>query len=106
MLREVSVLLLLWLALAPFVAIDIEDDPRPEDEWGYAPEAMHVAAGSWVVWSNAGADAHTVTAADGSFDSHELNPSQGYSFYFTTPGTYSYFCTLHPWMQGSVVVDG
>jgi plastocyanin len=78
----------------------------PQQEWGYAPEAMHVAAGSWVVWSNAGADAHTVTAADASFDSHELNPSEGYSVFFTTPGTYAYFCTLHPWMQGSVVVDG
>jgi plastocyanin len=88
------------------VAIDIVDDPRPQPEWGYAPEAMHVQPGSWVVWSNAGTDTHTVTAVDGAFDSRELNPSEGFSWYFTTPGTYAYVCALHPWMQGSVVVDG
>src|ERR671933_752569 len=55
-LRAMSLLLALWFALAPYVAIDIVDDPRPQLECGYAPEAMHVQAGSWVVWSNAGAD--------------------------------------------------
>jgi plastocyanin len=86
------------------VAINIVDAPRPQDRWGYAPGSRQVAPGTWVTWSNAGSDTHTVTATDGSFDSGELDPSQGFSWYFDTPGTYEYVCTLHPWMQGTIVV--
>jgi plastocyanin len=60
-----------------------------------------------VTWSNAGEDAHTVTALDGSFDSFELQPSEGYSWYFDQPGTFEYFCLLHDWMTATIVVgDG
>lgn len=92
-------------AAAPFTPVDIVDDPRPQPRWGYAPATTEVQTGTWVVWSNAGTDTHTVTALDGSFDSHELNPSEGFSWYFDTPGTYSYLCALHPWMTGTVVVQ-
>jgi plastocyanin len=81
------------------------DDPRPQDRWGYSPVTTRVSAGSWVTWSNGGVDAHTVTASDGSFDSGELNPSEGYSWYFDTAGTFEYVCVLHPWMRGRIVVS-
>jgi len=48
-----------------------------------------------------------VTADDGSFDSGDLEPSDGFSWYFDTPGTYTYTCADHPWMTGTIIVgDG
>jgi plastocyanin len=89
---------------AAMVSINIIDEPRPLDKWGYAPGSPRVAAGTWVTWSNNGYDAHSVTAVDGSFDSGPLNPSEGYSMYFDQDGTYEYLCSLHTWMSARVVV--
>jgi plastocyanin len=89
------------------VSVDIVDVPRPQERWGYAPRIRRVPEGSWVTWSNAGQDAHTVTAFDASFDSAELAPSEGFSWFFEHAGTFEYVCTLHVWMTGTVVVgDG
>jgi len=93
--------------MADPVSINIVDAPRPQPKWGYAPGNRKVAAGTWVTWSNNGQDAHTVTALDGSFDSGNLDPSEGFSEFFDQPGTFPYFCSLHPWMTGRIVVgDG
>jgi plastocyanin len=92
------------LAIGESGSVTIVDAPRPQTRWGYAPATRSIAAGSWVTWSNDGQDAHTVTAVDGSFDSGELGPSEGFSWYFDQPGTFEYVCTLHPWMTGKVVV--
>src|SRR5205814_3399614 len=76
-------------------------------KWGYAPATQKIQTGTWVTWSNNGQDAHTVTAIDGSFDSENLDPSEGFSWFFDQPGTYQYMCTLHPWMTGKIIVgDG
>jgi plastocyanin len=95
------------LAVGESVSIAIVDAPRPQTKWGYAPGTRTVAPGTWVTWSNDGQDAHTVTALDGSFDSGDLDPSEGFSWYFDQPGTFTYLCALHPWMTGKIVVgDG
>lgn len=83
---------------------EIVDYPLPVMEWAYAPATVTVAPGSWVTWSNAGSETHTITPFDNSFDSGELGPSEGFSWFFDTPGTYQYTCTLHPWMVGTVAV--
>ena len=87
------------------VSIDIVDAPRPLEKWGFAPSTRRVDPGTWITWSNAGADAHSVTSVAGDFDSGELQPSEGFSWYFDQPGTYAYACTLHPWMAGKIVVS-
>jgi plastocyanin len=92
------------LAQTNMVSVDIVDDPRPVEKWGYAPASRKVATGTWVTWSNNGYDTHSVTATDESFDSGLLNPSEGFSWYFDQDGTYEYVCTLHTWMTGKVVV--
>jgi plastocyanin len=92
------------LAVGESVSIAIVDAPRPQTKWGYAPGTRTVAPGTWVTWSNDGQDAHTVTALDGSFDSGDLDPSEGFSWYFDQPGTIEYVCALHPWMTGKIVV--
>jgi plastocyanin len=91
-------------AQSTLVSVNIVDDPRPQDKWGYAPGSRRVPVGTWVTWSNSGYEAHTVTALDGSFDSGELNPSEGFSWYFDQDGTYQYVCALHTWMTGKVIV--
>ena len=94
-------------AVGDLASVNIVDAPRPQPKWGYAPAVSKVAAGTWVTWSNNGQDPHTVTAVDGSFDSENLDPSQGFSWFFDQPGTFKYVCTLHPWMKGTIVVgDG
>ena len=90
--------------LGPSVSISIVDAPRPQEKWGYAPTSRKIPAGTWVTWTNNGQDAHTVTADDGSFDSGDLDPSDGFSWYFDTPGTYTYTCAEHPWMTGRIIV--
>ena len=94
-------------AQSNMVSIAIVDYPRPQDQWGYAPTMRKVAPGTWVTWSNNGTDAHSVTAADGSFDSGTLNPSEGFSWYFDQEGTFDYVCSLHAWMSARITVgDG
>jgi plastocyanin len=94
-------------AAADVTSVNIVDAPRPQPKWGYAPGTQKVQAGTWVTWSNNGQDAHTVTAVDGSFDSGNLDPSEGFSWFFDQPGTFAYVCALHPWMTGKIVVgDG
>jgi plastocyanin len=92
--------------LGPQVSITIVE-PKDQSKWGYAPGMRKVAPGTWVTWSNNGQDEHTVTAVDGSFDSQTLEPSDGFSWYFDQPGTQvQYICSLHPWMQGTIIVTG
>ena len=57
-----------------------------------------------VFWSNGDSAAHTVTSDTGVFDSGNMNPGDTYQFTFTTPGTYTYHCSYHPFMQGTVIV--
>ncbi len=90
---------------ADLASVNIVDAPRPQPKWGYAPAVSKVAAGTWVTWSNNGQDAHTVTALDGSFDSQNLDPSEGFSWFFDRPGTFQYVCALHPWMTGKIIVS-
>jgi plastocyanin len=96
------------VAAAPdMTTVTIVDAPRPQPKWGYAPGSRKIQPGTWVTWSNDGQDAHTVTANDGSFDSGNLDPSEGFSWFFDQPGTFQYTCTLHPWMTGRIIVgDG
>ena len=73
---------------------------------GFSPNSMTVVLGvnNTVVWTNNDSSPHTVTSNGGSFDSGNMAPGQTYSFTFSEPGTYTYHCTYHPWMVGTVIV--
>jgi plastocyanin len=73
-------------------------------DFAFQPASIEVAAGSTVTWTNTGAAPHTVTADNGAFDSGQLKPGATFSQTFTTPGTYTYHCEIHPQMTGTVVV--
>jgi len=70
----------------------------------FTAPAITVAAGTTVTWTNDDDTPHTVHAVDGAFHSQALDSADSYSFTFTKPGVYSYFCTLHPKMVGKVIV--
>jgi plastocyanin len=63
-----------------------------------------VSAGATVTWVNHDDDAHTVVSTTALFRSPGLDTDDTYSYRFTAPGTYPYFCTLHPLMTGTVIV--
>jgi plastocyanin len=70
----------------------------------YDPSDLTVAAGTAVMWTNIGELPHTVTDSAGSFDSGIMNQGGKFQWTFKDPGTYSYFCLLHPGMEATVVV--
>jgi plastocyanin len=70
----------------------------------YQPATLEVTAGTTVRWRNDDPVAHTVTARDGSFMSPVLTSGDEFSQVFETPGTFPYFCAIHPGQVGSVVV--
>jgi nitrite reductase (NO-forming) len=72
----------------------------------YSPQNITVVIGvnNTVTWKNNDDAPHTVTAADGSFDSGNLGQGQSWTHTFTTPGRYEYRCTYHSWMWGTVTV--
>ena len=72
----------------------------------FDPPDAAIEPGSTITWTNNGAVPHTVTAADGSFDSGVLNPGDSYTVAFDGQGTITYFCAIHPEMRGSVTVVG
>ena len=73
---------------------------------GYDPDNITVVIGinNTVIWTNNDNEPHTVTATDGSFDSGNMNPGAEFVHTFTSPGSYTYICTYHPWMRGYVTV--
>ncbi len=79
-------------------------EPSPSDitTWGFA---VSVSATQSIAWTNLGTQAHTVTAADSSFDTGLVSPGGSAQLEFDTPGVYAYACTPHPWMKGNVAVN-
>lgn len=71
---------------------------------GFSTPSVTVRPGTTVTWINQDDDAHTVTSTSNAFRSPGLDTGETFSYTFTQPGTYEYFCTLHPLMTGKVVV--
>ena len=74
------------------------------DNFAFGPQAVTIAAGTTVTWTNNDDIPHTVRATDGSFTSRPMDSGDHYSFTFTRPGVYTYFCSIHPKMVGKVIV--
>ena len=70
----------------------------------FAPSALTVPVGTTVTWVNHDEETHTVTSATGAFGSAGLTNDDTFKQTFAKPGTYEYFCKLHPYMRATVVV--
>ena len=75
--------------------------------FSFNPGTITIKTGETVVWTNNDGAPHTVTATSGPemFDSGTLSKGQTFSQTFTTPGTYEYKCSIHPSMQGTIIVE-
>lgn len=74
------------------------------DNYTFKPASVTIPVGTTVTWKNLDDDPHTATANDGSFNSKGLAQGDTYSHTFTKPGTYLYHCTVHPFMQATIIV--
>ena len=76
------------------------------DNFVFEPARLTIKAGTTVTWVNRDDIPHTVASKDRLFKSKAMDTEESYSFTFTTPGEYDYFCSLHPHMTGTIVVEG
>jgi plastocyanin len=77
------------------------------DNFSFSPTTLTVPAGTTVTWTNRDDIPHTVVSTDDPriFKSKVLDTDEKFSFTFSKPGTYPYFCSIHPKMTGKVVVQ-
>jgi plastocyanin len=75
------------------------------DNFSFSPTTITVPAGTTVRWTNRDDIPHTVVSDEQKFQSKTLDTDDQYSYTFTKPGTYGYFCSVHPRMTGKVVVQ-
>ncbi len=81
-----------------------------ENDRCYIPSLIVIEKGKQVTWVNEDSAFHSITsgyygAPTDLFDSGHLDPFESYTLTFDETGTYDYFCTLHPWMKGQVIVE-
>lgn len=73
--------------------------------FAFQPATLTVKVGTKVTWVNRDDDPHTATAVDKKFGSKTLDTGDQFSMEFSQPGTYKYYCALHPRMTGEVIVQ-
>jgi plastocyanin len=75
------------------------------DNFSFTPPTLAVAVGTTVTWTNRDDVPHTVVSTEKVFKSKVLDTDEKFSYTFDKAGSYPYFCSLHPKMTGTVVVQ-
>jgi plastocyanin len=106
---SVAASMVLALAALPTVQKSIAAGPPTIDvkidNFSFAPATLTVKAGTQITWTNGDDIPHTVVSDDKSFKSKVLDTDEKFTFTASQPGTYSYFCSIHPKMTGKLVVE-
>ena len=109
--KKIALLIVIATALAlvvgtPLVRAVFADKPAEIkiDNFSFTPSTITVATGTQVHWTNGDDIPHTVVGEDKSFKSKALDTNDQFSYTFAKPGTYKYFCSIHPKMTATVVV--
>lgn len=74
------------------------------ENFSFAPSVLTVTVGTSVTWTNEDDMPHTVKSVDGLFSSAGLDTGDSFTYQFTQPGVYRYYCAIHPMMTATVVV--
>ena len=74
------------------------------ENFSFVPATLTVKSGTKVIWVNRDDVPHTATDIDKRFNSSTLDTDDQFSFEFSRPGTYDYYCALHPKMTGKIIV--
>jgi Icc protein len=75
------------------------------DNFSFTPKALTVPAGAAVTWTNHDDIPHTVVSTEKRFASPVLDTDERFTYRFAAPGSYAYFCSIHPHMTGSITVE-
>jgi plastocyanin len=102
--KRVAAFVILMLSASPVFAADAPANEISIKEYMFMPATLNIATGTKVTWVNHDEVPHTIVDTDKAFHSAALDTDETYSYTFTKPGTYHYFCTLHPKMVATVVV--
>jgi plastocyanin len=105
--RRLSFVLAAALLLFTPAAAWAADQTVTIDNFTFAPKDLKVAVGTKVTWINRDDIPHTVVSSDGpqSFKSPPLDTDDKFSMQFDRRGTYHYFCSIHPMMTATVIVE-
>lgn len=74
-------------------------------DFSFTPTTITVPVGAKITWVNKDEQPHTVVSTNDAFRSKALDTDEQFSFTFVKPGTYKYFCSVHPKMVATVVVE-
>lgn len=72
--------------------------------FAFTPASLSITVGTKVTWTNKDNTAHTVSADGGVFGSGSMAPKATFDYTFNTAGTFTYTCSVHPYMKGTIVV--
>jgi plastocyanin len=75
------------------------------DNFSFTPSTLTVKAGTQITWTNGDDIPHTVVSDDQTFKSNVLDTDEEFTLTASKPGTYPYFCSIHPKMKGKLVVE-
>lgn len=106
-------MLLLFAASSKVSANDrsSNDQPSPAstvvkiDNFSFGPQTLTVPVGSTVIWTNRDDIPHTAVSTEGAFKSKVMDTDEKFSYTFAKPGTYPYYCSIHPKMTGTIIVQ-
>src|SRR5437588_10621585 len=72
--------------------------------FAFGPTRLVVSPGTRIVWTNKDGDPHTVDSTKGVWTSEALDTDSQFARVFTNTGTFPYYCSIHPFMHGTIVV--
>lgn len=105
---SIAAAILLAFTALPLETTVLAGPPATEikiDNFSFTPPAVTVKAGTQVTWTNGDDIPHNVVSDDHSFKSKVLDTDEKFTFTASKPGTYTYFCSIHPKMTGKLVVE-
>jgi plastocyanin len=82
----------------------VEGVGDPNTAWKFEPAQITVKAGEMIKFQNTGAEPHSATGDDNSFDSGTVNAGDAKTVTFSKAGTFAFHCSFHPWMKGTITV--
>jgi amicyanin len=104
--RRAILLVIAYLAVTFYPGAGFAENAAVQiHDFAFSPPNVTVKAGTTLTWRNRDDIPHTVKSSKRLFGSGALDTDDTYSFTFNEPGTYQYFCSLHPHMTGKIIVQ-
>jgi plastocyanin len=103
-----AILIIMMAGRSRTFGATMDDKPTTQvkiDNFVFSPNPVTVPVGSTIRWTNQDDIPHNIVSDDKSFKSKALDTDETFTYTFTKPGTYSYFCSIHPKMTGKIVVQ-